>query len=335
MRIGTGDNTYEWIDNWATIPDSESARLGWAHPGMVVTESGQVITCHSGDHTVLFFDGEGKLVKSWDGDFADAHGITLVKDGPDERLWIADNGSKRHYTHGYDYPPGAEQASGRVFMTTLGGEVKMRLPKPEHAAYSTTRYAPTTVAVNEERHGGNGDIWVGDGYGASLVHRFNAAGDHIGTIDGEEGAGAFNCPHGIFIDHRKSDPELCVADRANARVQVFDLEGKFMRSFGTDYLTTPSAFATHGDQMVIAELRARLAIIDADDKLVCYLGDNLAVCDVEGWPNNKNDEGKVVATAYLEEGKFNSPHGMAVDGEGNIYVAEWLIGGRITKLARL
>ncbi len=335
MRTGTGDNTYEWIDNWARVPDSESARLGWAHPGMVVTESGEVITCHSGDHTVLFFDGKGNLVKSWDGDFADAHGITLVKDGPTEQLWIADNGSKRHHTHGYDYPSGVDQVSGRVFKTTLDGDVVMRLPKPDHPAYSTTRYAPTTVAVNEERFGGNGDIWVGDGYGASLVHRFDSSGNYIGTLSGDEGAGAFNCPHGIFIDRRKPDPELYVADRANARVQVYDLEGRFKRSFGTDYLTTPSAFATHGDQMVIAELRARLAILDSDDRLVCYLGDNLAVCDVEGWPNNKNDRDEVVPTTLLEQGKFNSPHGMAVDGEGNIYVAEWLIGGRITKLAKL
>ncbi|MCH7801943.1 MAG: 6-bladed beta-propeller, partial [Chloroflexi bacterium] len=37
----------------------------------------------------------------------------------------------------------------------------------------------------------------------------------------------------------------------------------------------------------------------------------------------------------LIEGKFNSPHGIASDGDGNIYVAEWLIGGRINKLTRL
>ncbi len=273
MRTGTGENTYEWIGNWANVPDSESARRGWAHPGMVVTDSGEVITCHSGDHTVLFFDGDGRLVKSWDGDFSDAHGITLVRDGLSEQLWIADNGSKRHHTHGYDYPPGADQASGRVFKTTLDGEVVNRLPKPDHPAYATTRYAPTTVAVNEERYGGNGDIWVGDGYGASLVHRFSETGKYIATISGEEGAGAFNCPHGIFIDRRGPDAELYVADRTNHRVQVYDLEGKFKRAFGSDFLSSPSGFVTHGNLLVVAELRARLAVLDKEDNLLCYLGE--------------------------------------------------------------
>ena len=49
---------------------------------------------------------------------------------------------------------------------------------------------------------------------------------------------------------------------------------------------------------------------------------------------HRNAGGELVPTDLLEAGKFNSPHGMAVDGLGNIYVSEWLIGGRYTKLAR-
>ena len=58
------------------------------------------------------------------------------------------------------------------------------------------------------------------------------------------------------------------------------------------------------------------------------------MCDVEGWPNNTSDEGRTIPTSLLETGKFNSPHGLAVDANGNLYVAEWLIGGRVTKLDR-
>ncbi|MCI0830949.1 MAG: hypothetical protein J4N67_12540, partial [Chloroflexi bacterium] len=56
MRIGSGSNTYEWQDSWASIPESESAQTGWAHHGVTVTESGQIITYHPGDPTMMVFD---------------------------------------------------------------------------------------------------------------------------------------------------------------------------------------------------------------------------------------------------------------------------------------
>ncbi len=334
MRVGSEEYSYNWIDNWAKIPESNSSRKGWAHPGIVVTGSGNVVTCHPGDPEVMTFDGDGNLISSWRGDFAEAHGITIVNEGGVEYLWIADHGSKSHYLHGYKNPPGAADAPGKVFKTTLDGEVVMRLETPHLPDYKDTRYSPTTVAVNEERFGGNGDIWVGDGYGAYYVHRFTKGGAHVASVNGEEGAGPYDCPHGIFIDYRKSEPELYVADRANARVQVYDMEGGFRRSFGENFLTTPCGFATHGDLMIIAELRARLTVTDMNDELLMYIGDNEQVCDVEGWPNNVNASGQLVPTSLLEVGKFNSPHGLAVDANGNLYVAEWLIGGRVTKLNR-
>ena len=335
MRIGSGEDSYDWIDHWAKIPETDSARHGWAHHGVVVTEGGEVVTSHPGDPTIMFFNRDGTLLRSWDSGVTDAHGMTLVKEGPSEYLWIADNGSKRAPSRGYDYPPGSEKASGQVLKMSLDGEIVMRLQPPDLAVYQGIRYSPTSVAVDEKRHGGSGDVWVADGYGASYVHRFDKAGNHLGSINGDEGsAGRFNCPHGIFIDRRRLEPELYVADRGNARIQVYDMAGKFKRTFGSDFLTTPSAFATHGDKMIIAELRARLAILDADDRLIGYLGANESVCSVDGWPNVRNEEGEIVASHLIEPGKFNSPHGLAVDGDGNLYVAEWLIGGRMIKLMR-
>ena len=38
MRVGAGEHTYEWIDAWASIPDTASAKGGWAHPGIAVTQ---------------------------------------------------------------------------------------------------------------------------------------------------------------------------------------------------------------------------------------------------------------------------------------------------------
>ena len=334
MLIECNNSRYEWIDEWAIMPSSESADAGWAHSGLTITKSGDIVTCHSGDPTILLFDSEGKLKTSWTGDFVDGHGITAVTEGESEYLWIADNGSKRIQKHRYSSAPGDEHRSGKVFKTSLQGKTLLTLEQPPINAYQTSRYAPTSIAVNEHQYGGNGDIWVADGYGASYVHRFNEKGIYLSSISGEEGAGRFNCPHGIFIDRRAPDPELYIADRSNSRVQVYTLEGEFKRSFGENFLTTPSAFATYGDQMIIAELRARLAIVDMTNELICYLGDNEEVCETEGWPNVSDEDGHISRTNSLHPGKFNSPHGMACDSDGNIYVSEWLIGGRITKLIK-
>ena len=99
-------------------------------------------------------------------------------------------------------------------------------------------------------------------------------------------------------------------------------------------MTSPSGFATHGTLMVVAELKARLLLLDGEDRLVTGLGGDPEVADTEGWPNDLDETGKPIRPKSLASGKFNSPHGMAVDADGNIYIAEWLVGGRHIKLAK-
>ena len=52
MHVGSGDNTYKWGGNWASVPDTESARTGFAHHGVVFTETGDVMTFHQTDSTL-------------------------------------------------------------------------------------------------------------------------------------------------------------------------------------------------------------------------------------------------------------------------------------------
>ncbi len=108
---------------------------------------------------------------------------------------------------------------------------------------------------------------------------------------------------------------------------MYDLEGRFKRAFGDDHMITPSGFIAVGDHIVIVEHRgARLTVLDADDRLVCYLGENQGISGLEGWPN--------ISRELHQIGKFNSPHGVAADADGNLYIVEWLVGGRIIKLAK-
>lgn len=323
---------YDWIDNWGARDQTVKSLSGWAHPGMATLSDGQIVSCDSGTSEILIYTQEGRVTESWIGSFTDAHGITAVNDDGMDNLWIADNGSKRLPEFSYEYPPGAEAQSGMVFKCDLKGDRIMDLAAPDHNDYERSRYAPTSIAVDEMRFGGLGEIWVADGYGASLVHKYTSGGEYILSIDGSSGAGHFSCPHGIVIDRRKEVPELYVADRANGRVQVFDLNGGYLRTFGEDFFTTPSEFAITGDLMIVAELEARLTMVDMNDQLVCYLFPDHEAAECEGWPNELAESGSPQRPSRLDIGKFNSPHGITVDEKGNIYVAEWLIGGRFTKL---
>jgi sugar lactone lactonase YvrE len=337
VRVGSGRYTFDWIDDWARFPQLAAARLGWAHPGMATTEAGDVLTCHPSEPSILVFDQQGVLRRSLQTELSEVHGITVVKEGTTEYLWVADPGSKRRPELGYEYA--APRPDGKVVKMTPEGQVVAHIGAPDVPNYRAGTFAPTCVAVNEERHGGNGDVWVADGYGENLVHRysrFSKNGEYLGTLSGGEGPnGRFATPHGLWFDTRRSEPELYVADRGHRRIQVFDPQGQFKRTFGQEFLSSPSAFARLDDDiLVVAELRARLALLDRDDRLIAYLGADETVCERPGWPNASSSAGQPVRPPALTPGKFNSPHGLAADRDGNLYVAEWLIGGRYTKLVR-
>ena len=90
MRVGRGEHTYEWAEKWARIPDTESARTGWAHHDIVVSETGKVIAFHQADPTVLVFDEEGNLERAWNGTVENAHGMHLVKpESTEGHRWTA------------------------------------------------------------------------------------------------------------------------------------------------------------------------------------------------------------------------------------------------------
>ena len=312
MRIGGGEFLYEWSEDWAVIPDSESARSGWSHTGVIVTEAQEIVTFHhgDGDPRVLFFNAEGELLRSWSVGLENAHDIVLVEEDGSELLWFVDN------------------ESGRVIRTTMDGDINMAIECPELPIYRHGKYSPTSVAIDECRFGGSGDIWITDGYGSYYVHRYTDSGVYVDSLNGETGGGRFNNPHGIFIDRRGVEPELYIADRGNSQVQVYGLDGTFKRVFGHEFLYRPCSFIVVGENLLVVEHRAgRLTVLDRNNELVCYLGENPQVECILGYPN--------VARELIQPGKFSSPHGLAADMVGNLYVIEWMVGGRTIKLSKV
>ena len=325
MRLDVGGLGYEWDDDWARLPDEASLRDGWAHTSVAVTDDGRIVTGHPGEPRLLVLDADGRVLPSAPVDAVELHGITLDGDA----FWIADVGRKRRPNDHYANPAGLVR--GGVLHVDLNGRTLGRLDPPTLGVYDNTSYSPTGTAVDVE----SGDVWVADGYGASLVHRYDKRGRWVESLSGEEGGGRFNCPHAVLVDQRRGGGELYVADRGNGRIQVYGLDGRFRRLVGAEFLVSPTNLALDGDRLVVAEHRgARLAVLGPDDGLLGYLGENAAVADQPGWPNSLDSGGAPARSRNLEPGRFNSPHGVGVDASGNIYVAEWLIGGRYVKLAR-
>jgi DNA-binding beta-propeller fold protein YncE len=285
--------------------------LGYTH-GVVVDAQQRVYVFNQSQHAVLIFEPDGTFAGSWSAfpsdRFLGAHGLTLVGAPPDEFLWLTD------------------QNSGEVVKTTLAGETVLPIDKPDHPVYRQGgKYSPTWATESPA----DGTIYVADGYGSGLVNRYDERGAYLDSFDGSTGLGSFRCPHGIACLRRPhatgvDDWVLYITDRGNARVQVFDRQLQLLSAWYQDH---PCCFAPGPDgELLVPDLHAFVNVYDRHDRpLLTRLGDNQAeIVKHEGWPN--------VPHELRTPGRFNSPHGGAMDRNGNIYIVEWIADGRITKL---
>ena len=304
MQIGSGSYTYEWIENWAKLP--EGIQFGYTH-GIAEDSQGRIFVHNASTYSVIIFDEDGSYLESWGEEYAaGAHGMLLNREADGEYLYLAATNQNM------------------VVKTTLYGKEVLRIETPElPQIYDTERkFVPTETAVAP-----NGDIYIADGYGESWVHCYNARGEYLFSFGGRgDGEGQLNNPHGIMLDTRGSEPLLVVADRGNHRLQYFTLDGKFVK-ITEGMLRLPCTTEQYEDDLYIPDLHSRLTILDSNDQLITHLGERDHGWEIPGWPNIAHD--------LRQAGNFTSPHDLHVDSRGSIYVAEWISDGRVTKLVRV
>ena len=316
--VGTEPYLYEVIHDWGQLP--KHIRYGNTH-GICEDSQGNIYVHHSVHSSsdvadsIVIFDPDGRFVGSWGKEYQGAaHGLHIHREGSEEFLYL----TARDYK---------DLDRNVVVKTTLKGEVIFKLGYPrESAQYEVdvegkplTKYHPTNIAIAP-----NGDIYVGDGYGSSFINQYDCKGSFIRTI-GEEGSGLgqLSSPHGIMIDDRGAKPLLLVADRSNNRLQYFTLGGEHV-SF-VKGVNLPCHLRERNGILLIPDLAARVTLMDRSNRVLAHLGEG---------PENFRDVRKQPRSSF-PTGKFIAPHDACFDHAGNIFVAEWVPIGRVSKLRRL
>jgi mono/diheme cytochrome c family protein len=304
-RLGSGEHRYEWVPGWLQLPEGQ-AELGNTHGEIVVDRAGNLHLNTDTEQAVMVFAPDGRFLRSWGAEFANGlHGMQLVEEDGEEFLYFVHFG--RH----------------EFVKATLAGEIVWCMGYPEESGKyaSAEEFRPTSIAVAPD-----GGFFVADGYGQHWVHQYDAQRRWVRSFGGPGSEpGRFQTPHGVWVDTRSAEPVLVVADRENGRLQRFDLEGRLL-GVVEGMLRRPCKIQQQGEHLVIPDLAGRVTILDGQDELVAHLGDN-----PDPGLRAKND---VDREAWID-GEFLAPHSATWDARGDLYVMDWNLHGRITRLRRV
>jgi len=326
--IGQGDFRYRCEHHWPQLPEQYSWQT--TH-NVAVDPDDHLYVIHEGDaakagHPSIFvFDPEGRFVRAFGEQFqGGGHGLEIrVEDGT-PFLYVAayqqvKTIAKLSLTGELVWQQYAPVESGRY----AAGEASN--PKKQ---WGRDRFLPTNFAFTDD-----GGFLLADGYGAWVIHRYDSDGDWQSCFGGAgSGQGTFNTPHGLWIDNRPGgEPEIVVTDRAHHTLQTFSLGGEYRKTVSGFGL--PANVDTYQDLMVVPELVARVSILDRHHNTLATIGDDRE--RVLGDKEKSNGFALRADPGRWQQGKFIHPHDACFDSHGNLFVAEWVATGRITRLTRV
>ncbi len=287
--VGSGDYTYRVIEGWEKLPPDwtlgDVAAIG-------IDKRDRVYAFNRGEHPMVVFDRDGTFITSWgEGIFNRPHGVHM---GPDDTIYCTDDGDHT------------------VRKCTLEGKVLLEIGVPNKpAAYVSgepfNRCTHTALSPSNE-------IYVSDGYGNARVHKYDPSGRLLFSW-GEPGTdpGQFNIPHNI---HCCADGWVYVADRENHRIQVFDGKGRYETQWNN--MHRPSGLYMTPGKCPICYI-GEIGPYQPVNHEMPGLGPRVSILD---------HKGKLLArlartpSRGTGPGQFISPHGLAVDSHGDIYVGE-------------
>ncbi len=321
VMVGDGEYRYRVDHQWCQLPD----RYRWQTTHNVAVDSqNHLYVIHEGDrklkdHPAIFvFDEAGKFVRAFGAQFqGGGHGIEVRQEGTEEFLYVA-----------------AYQQVKAFAKLTLSGEIVWYKKAPMESGlyaegentsteptWNRSGFLPTNFAFLDD-----GGFLLADGYGTFCIHRFDRNGNWISHFGGAgDGKGTFDTAHGLWIDNRPGrEPTIVVTDRAHHTLQRFDLDGHYLETH--EGFGLPANIDTYKNLMLVPELKARVSLLDENNQVVATLGAAIERLDqvqnLRAQPNQWRD------------GEFVHPHDACFDLEGNLFVAEWVRTGRVSKLTR-
>ena len=325
--IGEGPHTFRVKHNFPQLPD----RFTWQTThNVAVDAAGNLYVIHEGqktkkDHPAIFvYDPAGTFIRAFGSEVqGGGHGIEIRKEGSEEFLYVC----------------GYQGVKAFAKMTPEGEIVWFRKAPMESGAYAAGEdvstkpswnrqgFLPTNFAFLDD-----GGFLLADGYGTFKIHRYDKDAQWVSAFGGAgDGKGTFNTPHGIWIDRRPAadgsarEPTIVVCDRAHNTLQTFGLDGTYKETITGFGL--PANLDTWQGLMVVPELKACVTLLDEKNQPVAKLGRAV----------ERLDEIKNLRTQPDQwlDGQFVHPHDACFTPTGDIFVAEWVATGRITKLERV
>ena len=262
-----------------TVNLPEGVSLG-APSSVAITAEGHLLIFNRGAHPLVELDRDGKFVRSLgEGLYTRPHGMRLDAQG---NIWTTDVSANTV----------TKMSPRGDILLTLG--VKGQAGDWNESANSRLLNEPNDLAF-----GPSGDVFVvqGHGRGDGRVLRFDKTGKLITSWGGKgTGPGQFDIAHSIVIDARQL---VYVADRQNRRVQIFDINGKFVKEW--KFAGLPCGLLIGRDQQMylVSGYAGQILKLDANGRAVAATG----------------QPGKGL-------GEFGEAHYMTLGPSGEIFVAD-------------
>jgi hypothetical protein len=250
------------------------------------------------ENCLVIVDSKGNIIeqwKQWDSMLRRPHAVYINPYDPEKHVWLVDDYRQAIFEFTHD---------GKTLVKTLG-EVNVSGTDEKHFN------RPTYIAWLPDS-----TMFVADGYANTRVVKFDKDGKYLtawgdkGTPPNETRPGYFNGVHGIAVDVQTR--RVFVNDRNNHRIQVFDENGKFLNQWRAgDPPSDVHVIFMSADRHLWAADRGT-------SKLVEYDLDGHFLYSWGTWGDFP--------------GGMWGVHGMSVDQEGNVYLAE-VDNGRVEKFA--